>query len=77
MKILAQSDRAWLAFTGAGFSFAVIIGVMAYVGYRGDLWLGTSPWLLVLGALAGVAVATWDLLRTVSALERRQKGTDG
>jgi F0F1-type ATP synthase assembly protein I len=66
-------SKAW-ALTGAGFSFGAIVGVMAFGGYWLDEWLGTTPWLLISGILCGVAVATWDLIRTVNALD---EGRDG
>lgn len=68
-----ETNKA-LAYSGAGFSFAAIVGLMAYGGYKLDEWLGTAPWLLVACAMAGVAVATWDLIRTVNALEDGRGG---
>ena len=63
-----------LALSGAGFSFAAIVGAASFGGYKLDEWLGTGPWLLIVCAMIGVAVATWDLLRIVNALEKKQGG---
>jgi len=38
--------------------------------------LRTEPWLLVVGSMVGTAVATMELVRTVSALGRRKKDTN-
>ena len=44
---------------------AVPILVCTYLGYRADVWLGTDPWLLVVGALLGIFVAFYNLFRRV------------
>lgn len=72
-----RTPLAGLAYLGVGFSFAAIVGVMTLLGYLADGWLGTEPWLLVSGAMLGVTYATIDLIRTVNALERRKKDTNG
>ena len=72
-----RAPLAGLAYTGVGFSFAAIVGGMALLGHLADGWLGTEPWLLVLLAMVGVAYATVDLIRTVNAIARRKKDTDG
>ena len=72
MKILTSADRVWLSFVGVGFSFAAIVGLLAWLGHLLDERLGCTPWLLILGGLAGVALATWDLIHTVSALEKKR-----
>jgi F0F1-type ATP synthase assembly protein I len=48
----------------------VLLGI--YIGYRLDLWLETSPWLMVVGALAGMALSFYGLFRRV--LRDRRKG---
>ena len=72
----SKPSFAGLAYVGAGFSFAAIVLVMALLGHLADGWLGMEPWLLIAGSLVGVTAATWDLMRTVSAIERRKKDTD-
>lgn len=71
-----RSSGTALVFIGQGFSFAAVVGVLAFIGYKLDAWLGTEPWLLVTGTLVGVAAATFDLLRTARAYERR-RGREG
>ncbi len=68
-----ERNRA-LAFAGAGFSFAAIVLVMAYAGHLLDGVLGTEPWMVVVGSMIGVAAATWELIRAVSALEKKRPG---
>lgn len=71
-----RSTPTGLQFLGTGFSFAAYVGVLAWLGYLGDQRWGTEPWLLVAGAMTGVIFAVMDLIRTVSALERRKKDTE-
>jgi ATP synthase protein I len=46
----------------------VIVGLAA--GYFADRWLGTQPWLLLLGLGFGIAAAAWNLYRAIVALNR-------
>ena len=64
-----NSAHRGLAFTGAGFSFCAIVGVMTWLGSWADGKFGTDPWLLISGSLLGVAIAVYDLIRTVNAFE--------
>ena len=65
-----------LVFLGQGFTFAAIVGVMAFAGHKADAWLGTDPWLLITGTLLGVGLAMYDLIRTVTAWEKRTQNGD-
>ncbi|HYC78147.1 MAG TPA: AtpZ/AtpI family protein [Planctomycetota bacterium] len=61
-----------LRFVGVGFSFAAL----AAAGWYGGRWVGErfgiEPWGSTVGVLLGIAVAIWDLLRVVSALDREE-----
>lgn len=46
----------------------VIVGLAA--GYFADRWLGTQPWLLLLGLGFGIAAAAWNLYRVVVMMNR-------
>ena len=50
---------------GLGFEIAIPVLLGVYVGYRLDLWLETSPWLLVVGAFAGLGLSFYVLFRRV------------
>jgi F0F1-type ATP synthase assembly protein I len=55
-------------------SYGVIGGVLLFGigGYLLDTWLGTSPWLLLLGLVVGVAAGLFVLSRLIR--ERRSTG---
>lgn len=40
------------------------------VGYWGDQYWGTKPWLLILGGILGFIISMWHLWRIVQAIER-------
>lgn len=46
----------------------VIVGLAG--GYFADWWLGTQPWLLLVGLGFGIAAAAWNLYRAIVALNR-------
>jgi ATP synthase protein I len=48
---------------------ATVIGLVA--GHYADRWLGTSPWLMLLGLALGIAAGFVSLFRTARAAERR------
>jgi ATP synthase protein I len=47
----------------------VAIGLAA--GYFADRWLGTGPWLLLIGLALGIAAAGVNFYRTIKALNER------
>lgn len=47
---------------------ATVIGLVG--GYYLDRWLGTSPWLLLLGLVLGIAAGFVNLFRSVSRADR-------
>jgi F0F1-type ATP synthase assembly protein I len=62
------------AFVGLGFEIAVPIVICTYLGYKADAWLGSGPWLLVVGALLGMSVAFYNLFRRVSDAGQDSRG---
>jgi F0F1-type ATP synthase assembly protein I len=46
-----------------GFEIAVPVMLFTFLGYKADGWLGTEPWLVVVGALLGMALAFYTLFK--------------
>ena len=63
---------------GVGMRVAVelVAGVVAgaFLGLMADRWLGTKPWLLILGFVLGCGAAFMNVYRVAQAEERRGKG---
>jgi F0F1-type ATP synthase assembly protein I len=62
-----------LRYIGVGLSFGAFVGAGGYLGYLCEGWFDTGPWPRLVGILSGVALGTYDLIRTAAALERREK----
>ena len=60
-----------LATTGLTFVVATAGGALA--GYFGDRWLGTSPWLTLIGLAVGIAAGFRDLFRSIKNAERQER----
>ena len=50
---------------GLGVQFAATVALCAAAGWWADGELGTSPWLLIAGALIGAAAAFYQVCRTL------------
>ena len=56
----AQGELAgWYRMAGVGTEFVAAIGVFAAIGWFLDRWLGSSPWLVLIGCGLGFAVGLW------------------
>lgn len=58
---------------GLGLQFVVTILVCLFVGQWLDRKLGTTPWLLVTGVMAGAALGLWNMVRVARAAEKDAK----
>ena len=72
-------DPGWkslgeVASIGITMVAATVIGLGA--GYYGDRWLGTTPWLTLVGLLFGIAAGFVNLFRSVKAAERTLDDAD-
>ena len=57
-----------LSSIGITLVVATVLGLVA--GYYADRWLGTQPWLLLLGLGLGIAAGFVNLFRSVKRAER-------
>ena len=68
-----EEQSAWkalgeLSTVGITLVLSTIIGLAG--GYYLDKWLGTSPWLMLIGLGFGIAAGFVNLFRTVNRAER-------
>ena len=52
-------------FVGLGFELILPVILGAYVGHRLDLWLDSSPWLVLIGAAFGIVTGFVLFFRSV------------
>lgn len=46
-----------------GYTIAIPLVVFALLGRLADKWLGSSPWLLLVGVFLSIAITTWLVYR--------------
>lgn len=59
--------KSGIAYAAAFSLFGAVVGGLI-VGWLFDRWLGTSPWLLVVGLLIGAAGGFYEFIRATSKL---------
>jgi len=50
---------------GASYTLIGALVLLGGLGYAGDRWWGTRPWLLLAGLLLGLIVGFYELARTI------------
>ncbi len=68
-QVHSAINDGWM--NGGSFVSSIIAGTL--LGYFADMWLGTEPWLVVIGVLAGSYagfVKMWDYLKEMDDLPR-------
>jgi len=65
----SQGPTAQLVNLGTMLFACVAVGLAA--GYFADRWLGTSPWLLLLGLGFGIVAAAVNFYRTIKTLNEQ------
>jgi ATP synthase protein I len=66
-----EGDSSWrglgsYAFVGTTLVMCIVVGLAG--GYWADRWLGTQPWLLLLGLGLGIAAGFVNLFRAIKQL---------
>ncbi len=56
------------------FVVATVLGLAG--GYWADRWLGTNPWLLLLGLGIGIAAGFTNMFRSLREMERLERADD-
>ena len=59
--------KSGIAYAAAFSLFAAVVSGLA-LGWLLDRWLGTAPWLLVVGVVLGAAAGFYQLVRATSRL---------
>ena len=68
-----DADRRWLrqlgALSGVGLTLVIATVLGLWGGYALDGWLGTTPWLTLIGLLLGIASGFINLLRATGLMD--------
>lgn len=60
-----ETLRTVLPYTQIGMTFAITVTALTLVGHWADNRFGTTPWLLLLGAVLGIAIGFYHFLKAV------------
>ncbi len=73
-------DRRWIrqlgVLSGVGLTLVISTVLGLWGGYALDRWLGTSPWLMLVGLLFGIAAGFVNLFRAVGLLDGERTPRD-
>jgi hypothetical protein len=65
-------------YMGIGLTMALATGLFMYAGVRADGWLGTDPWLTLLGAFTGAGAGFYYMYyHLVIEPRKRTSKSDG
>jgi F0F1-type ATP synthase assembly protein I len=62
-------------YMGIGSTFLAAIASCLFAGWWLDRWLGTQPWLTLLGAFVGIATGFYMFYRIVTARPGGENGS--
>ncbi len=62
----SKTSDTYLKYSGLAFQMAVTIGLMAFLGYKIDIWLNLNfPVFLLIFVFAGLAGSIYQLIRSL------------
>jgi ATP synthase protein I len=65
-----SSWRGVARFANLGITLVMCLAIGLTAGYWGDRWLGTAPWLVMVGLGFGIAAAARVFYQAIQALNR-------
>jgi ATP synthase protein I len=75
-----QSDRRWIRQLGVLSGVGLTLVISTVLGFWGgrvlDRWLGTAPWLMLVGLLLGIASGFVNLFRAAGIFGREGERTE-
>lgn len=64
-------------YVGTGLTWAMSTLLFLWLGTEADRWLGTAPWLTLIGAFVGAAAGFWYMYYHLVIEPQRRQGRDG
>ena len=75
-----QTDRRWIRQLGSLSGVGLTLVISTVLGFWGgrvlDRWLGTAPWLMLVGLLLGIASGFVNLFRAAGVFGREGERTE-
>jgi len=60
----------WLAVSSLGAALVIATAIGFAGGYYLDQWLGTRPWLTIIGLVIGMAAGIWTVIKEVLQIRK-------
>jgi len=76
LKSGKNEDNGWTLFrryANLGLELVVAVLLGAWGGYQLDIWLGTSPWLLLVGFFLGAAAGFLNIFKLIASEQGKKK----
>jgi hypothetical protein len=64
-------------YLGVGLTWALSTALFTWLGTRADAWLGTDPWLTLVGAFTGAVAGFWYMYRNLVIEPRERAKREG
>ncbi|CAN5811968.1 hypothetical protein BH23GEM9_BH23GEM9_14850 [soil metagenome] len=64
-------------YVGTGLTMALSTGLFLFLGVRADRWLGTTPWLTLIGVFVGAVAGFWYMYYHLVIEPRDRKDREG
>jgi ATP synthase protein I len=78
--VSSQTDRQWIRQLGVLSGVGLTLVISTVLGFWGgrvlDRWLGTAPWLMLVGLLLGIASGFVNLFRAAGVFGREGERTE-
>jgi ATP synthase protein I len=63
-------------YLGVGLTWALSTALFLYLGSVADRWLGSEPWLTLIGAFVGAAAGFWYMYRHLVTDPQRKRDAE-
>jgi ATP synthase protein I len=63
-------------YLGVGLTWALSTALFLYLGSLADRWLGSEPWLTLIGAFVGAAAGFWYMFRQLVIDPERRRAEE-
>lgn len=73
----ASQKQEAARYAGTGLTWALSTLLFLWLGTVADRWLGTEPWLTLVGAFVGAAAGFWYMYYHLVIQPQQRQGRDG
>lgn len=73
LSSLSEAYRKLAPYLNIGYFFGISVSGLTLLGYYLDRKWQTDPWLTLVGAVLGIGMGFYNLIKTVFALDNKDK----